>query len=71
MSKVSINNYFNLYYNNSMAHVLQEFGIPEDIWKMIEEINYKKHLHEKLLPELSNSFQNYWREKFRNYENRL
>ena len=53
-----------------MAHVLQEFGLPEDIWLMIEEINCK-HQYKLVLIHLKQRFQYYWKEKFLDHENRF
>ena len=53
-----------------MAHVLEEFGLPFDIWTMIERINLNKS-HLNVLTEFEIKYQYYWKEKFRNYENRF
>lgn len=54
-----------------MTLVLQEFGLPLDICLMIEEINYKKHLQYKILPELINIYDYYWKKRFKSYEDRF
>ena len=53
-----------------MAYVLEEFGLPEDIWLMIEEINNNIQ-HDLVLNQLKITYEWYWREKYRNYENRF
>jgi len=55
-----------------MAHVLEEYKykLPQDIWLKIERINLVSD-YSNVLNELKNIFPVYWREKFRNYENRF
>ena len=55
-----------------MAHILKEYDypLPNDICLMIEEINNKR-IFKLILTELETKFQYYWREKFRNYENKF
>ena len=53
-----------------MAYVLQEFGLPEDIWLMIEEINNKLQF-KLMLNEMKNKYTYYWKQKFEDHENRF
>ena len=55
-----------------MAHVLEEYKykLPQDIWLKIERINLVSD-YLNVLNELKKKFPVYWREKFRNYENRF
>ncbi len=52
------------------AHILEEYGLPYDIWRKIENINLKINF-KLVLKELNYKYNQYWREKFRNYENRF
>ena len=56
-----------------MAFILREYKypLPEDLCLMIEEINYKKHLQDKILPELVNIFDYSWRKRFKSHEDRF